>query len=64
MSRYIEEKDGKTITTIEDMDKCKWLYNEICCHDKSEFLANYPYPSTMCENKKICKYFEKEDGKV
>lgn len=62
MSRYIEEKDGKTITTIEDMERCKWLYNEICCHNKSEFLSKYP--SIMCENKKTCKYFEKEDGKV
>ena len=49
---------------IQKTTKCKWLIEEICCNDKSPFLADYPYPRTMCENKKTCKYFEKEDGKV
>lgn len=58
MSRWIEEKDGKTIITIADMEQCKWMYNEICCCDKSDEVADYPY---HCDT---CKYFEKEDGKV
>ena len=64
MSRYIEEKDGKRIITIEDIEKCKWMYNEICCLDESPYVADYPYPYCLCESKKDCKYFEKEDGKV
>lgn len=44
-------------------NKCKWIINEVCCNDSSEYLADYPYPNCKCENKKQCKYFEKEDGK-
>lgn len=46
-----------------DYKKCKWLINEVCCCDKSSYVADYP-DSDMCNSKKTCKYFEKEDGKV
>lgn len=41
MSRYIEEKDGKYITTIANMDLCKHMYNEVCCNDQSELLGGW-----------------------
>ena len=47
---------------IESMDMCKWLINDICCNDKSDCLADYPYPRSICENKYGCGCFEKEDG--
>lgn len=43
--------------------KCKWLIEEVCCCDKSEFLADYPN-SNMCKSKKDCDFFEKEDGEL
>lgn len=65
MSRWIDRlPDGTYKTEIESMEVCKWKYNEICCNDKSTDLADYPYPSSKCENKQGCRYFEKEDGKV
>ena len=63
------KKDGTNVywrgnkKEIESMDICKWKINEICCNDECEYLADYPYPYCKCENKKQCKYFEKEDGK-
>lgn len=62
MSKYI---DYKPIHVDKiDYNKCKWLYNQVCCNDKSEFLADYPYPRCKCEDDTYCKCFEKEDGKV
>jgi hypothetical protein len=46
-----------------DYSKCKWLYNEVCCNDKSDYVAGYP-SSKICESKKYCKYFEKEDRTI
>ena len=61
MSRFI---DYQPIHIDEiDYNQCKWLINEVCCNDSSEYLADYPYPNCKCENKNQCKYFEKEDGK-
>lgn len=62
MSKYI---DYEPIHVDEiDYNKCKWLINEICCNNKSEFLADYPYPRCKCEDDIYCKCFEKEDGKL
>ena len=61
MSRFI---DYQPIHIDEiDYNKCKWLINEVCTNGNCEYLADYPYPYCKCENKKQCKYFEKEDGK-
>jgi len=57
---YKNEKDDY-IKEIESLDICKWKINEVCCNDKSEYLADYPYPYCKCESIKDCKYFEKED---
>lgn len=63
MSRFINRIAPYTYKTeIESMEKCKWKVNEICCNDKSLFVADYPYPYCNCESKKDCLYFEKEDG--
>lgn len=61
MSKYI---DYQPLHVDEiDYNKCKWLINEICCCDKSEFLAAYPN-SNMCKSKKDCEFFEKEDDEL
>ena len=64
MSSFLSRnEDGTYKKEIESMDICKWKINEICCNSECEYLADYPYPYCKCENKKQCKYFEKEDGK-
>lgn len=61
MSRFI---DYQPIHIDEiDYNQCKWLINEVCTNENCEYVADYPYPNCKCENKKQCKYFEKEDGK-
>lgn len=70
MSRWlIKNEDGTYTHKIENMDICKWRINDICCNDKSDCLADYPYPSFICEMEEdgknyYCDCFEKEDGKV
>lgn len=62
MSSYLEKNEkGEYIKEIESMEVCKWKINEICCNDKSSYLADYPYPYCKCESKKYCKYYEEED---
>lgn len=64
MSKTFWDENGKvTDMRIDDMNKCKWLCDEVCCNDKSPFLADYPYPYVDCDSNKGCEYFEKEDGK-
>nr|DAI63179.1 MAG TPA: hypothetical protein [Caudoviricetes sp.] len=64
MSKWLDKlEDGTYKTEIESMDICKWKVNEVCCNEKSEELGDYPYPSSKCESKEKCEYFEKEDGK-
>ena len=46
-----------------DYSKCRWLINEVCTNGDCKYVADYPHPFCKCENKKQCKYFEKEDGK-
>lgn len=47
---------------IESMDMCKWLIDDICCNDKSDYLGDYPYPREICGCAGRCHYFEKEVG--
>lgn len=60
MSGWIEEKGGKYVTTVADMDACKHMYNEVCCNDQSELCGGWPdeYDCSHCE------LFEREDGEV
>ena len=62
MSRFIDY-EPMHINEI-DYNKCKYLYNEVCCNDQSEYVADYPYPYCKCESKKDCRYFEKEEGVI
>ena len=65
MSRWLDRnEDGTYKEEIESMEVCRWRINEVCCNDKSEYVADYPYPRCKCENEKDCRYFEKEDGAV
>ena len=64
MSSFLSRNDDGTYKKeIESMNICKWNINEICCNSDCEYCADYPYPTSKCESKKQCKYFEKEDGK-
>lgn len=47
-------------TFYDDINKCKWLCDGVCCNDKCDFLGDYPYP-LKCDDKDVCGYFEKED---
>lgn len=61
MSRWIEDApDGGYITTIADMDECKYMYDEICGNDESEHCCCYAFKDD-CER---CELFEKEDGVI
>jgi len=63
MSRFLtQKKDGTYLDEIESMEVCRWRINDVCCNDKCEYVADYPYPREICyiENKNKCKYFEEE----
>ena len=63
MSRFITRKeDGTILEKIESMELCKWRVNEVCCNEECDCLGDYPYPSSICEDKYACGCFEKEDG--
>lgn len=69
MSRYLEynRRNGSWSTKLEDMNMCKWLVDDVCCNDKCDCLADYPYPRSICEldedgENSACGCFEKEDG--
>lgn len=63
MSRFLTKKeDGTYLEEIESMEVCKWRIIDICCNDKCDYCGDYPYPSSICESKNKCEYFEKEDG--
>lgn len=70
MSRTIKrKKDGTVLIEIESMEVCKWRIDDVCCNDKCNCLADYPYPSSMCDieedgNNYMCGCFEKEDGVI
>ena len=62
MSSFLSQNEkGEYIKEIESMEVCKWRINEVCCNDKSPYLADYPHPYCKCESLKDCKYFEKEE---
>ena len=63
MSRFLTpKKDGTYLDEIESIEVCRWRINEVCCNDKSEYLADYPYPREICfiDSKHRCKHFEAE----
>lgn len=60
MSRWIESIDGVDKITLDRNDECKHMYNEVCCNEESEHLADFVIHKDDCVN---CKYFEKEDLK-
>lgn len=65
MSSFLSKDDNENyIKEIESFEICKWKINEVCCNDKSEYLADYPSPFCRCESLKDCKYFEKEDDEI
>lgn len=57
MSRWIEQKNGKIVESIADMDECYWLWNSTCCNDESAAFAE-------CGDCEFCPNFTKEDGIV
>lgn len=61
MRSIVKNDDGTYTTTILSMDGCKYLYEDVCCNDKSEFVADFPDQKKDCVE---CKFFEKEDGVV
>lgn len=36
--------------------ECKYLYDEVCCNDSSEYLADFPSKED-CDK---CEFYEKE----
>lgn len=57
MSKWIDENtDGTIETTIADPEGCAWMYNEICCNDQSEYVADWP-PEEYCPT---CPLFKPE----
>ena len=62
MSSFLsKDKNGEYIKEIESLEICKWKINEVCCNDKSKYLADYPSPYCECESKSDCIYFEEEE---
>lgn len=57
MSRWVEDKNGRLQESIAFMDQCRYLYNDICCYENSEYLGLDV--SKECET---CLLFTKEDG--
>ena len=58
MSRYIEQlPDGTYHEEIECMEKCRHMYNEVCCEGYSDHVADFPSEED-CE---YCAFFEKEE---
>lgn len=61
MSRWLEY-DPKTKNfkeNIECMDRCKNMYDEVCCCLKCEWAGDFPGEEYCNEQ---CPFFEKEDG--
>lgn len=64
MSKTFWGTDGhvKNDVLVDDINKCKWLCDYVCCNDESECLADYP--THKCESIEECELFEEEDGIV
>jgi len=62
MSRFIElnPKTGKNEIWLDSRKRCKHLYNEICCENRSRYVTENP-TEDQC---RFCRYFEKETLKV
>ncbi len=60
MSKTFWNEDGTKSDSIlvDDMNRCKWLCDEVCCNDKCECLADYP--QHKCEKIEDCELFERE----
>ena len=59
MSKWINElPDGTYKEEIANKNECKYMYNEVCCNDKSDWCADYPDAEIDC---KKCELFEPED---
>lgn len=58
MSRWIKEKDGKTIEEIADTNECRWLYDEVCCNPECDQCCDFPDTEEYCPK---CPHFEKEE---
>lgn len=61
MSKTFWDRSGKKLeyTIVEDRNRCMWLCDEVCCNDKSEFLADYP--TCNCDKEDNCGLFEEEE---
>ena len=64
MSKTFYDKDGKVSdkVLVDNLNKCKWLCDEVCCNDECDYLADYP--PHKCESIEECELFEKEDGVI
>ena len=62
MSKTFWDKEGKQSESVlvDNMNKCKWLCDEVCCNTECDYLADYP--QHKCESIEECELFEKEDG--
>lgn len=61
MSRYINQDNvGNYTETISNMNECRWMYDDVCCNDESDCVADYPDEETC----RKCELFTKEDGKI
>ena len=57
MSRWIEKlPDGTYHEGIADPGKCRWMYDEVCCNDKSPCAGDFA-DEDDCD---YCGLFEKE----
>ena len=61
MSKYIEQvaDSEDTVISLDDPNKCYWMYNEVCCHEKSRLLADYPTANDCSK----CSWFKRETFK-
>ena len=63
MSRHLERTaDGEFKETIDDMTKCRWLYDEICCNPLSDKVADFPNDEYCLNCLQIGKERERRNG--
>lgn len=57
MSRHLEKLGNNEFKELVDnLNKCRWLYDEICCNGLSDMLADFPSD----EDCSRCVLFTKE----
>lgn len=61
MSRWIEvdHENGIVKEEIKSLEECRYLYNEVCCNELSDCVADYP-DGEYCQRR--CPHFAREDG--